>query len=89
MVQDYQVRLVGKQEWEKVVHSDTRYQHVNKDNLGFADTKHHTAYVRNTYWPLLNRYLIKHEFEHLVEGFCLLDSLIGVDVIVATAERSL
>jgi len=38
-----------------------------QEALGLADPKSNTAYVRYTSIPDLNKYLVDHEFEHLVE----------------------
>ena len=67
MAQVYQVKVVGKSEWERLRRSDPRYGDVNENTMGFADPVKRRGYVRDTYVPALNRYLINHEFEHLLE----------------------
>ena len=59
---------MNDKEFFKVAESDPRYKDVDDNNLGFADPEKHKAYVRYTSWPALNKYLITHEFEHMVEG---------------------
>lgn len=63
----YQVKVLTNKEFDKVAKSSPRYKHVDDDNLGFADPIEKTAYVRHTAFPELNKYLIEHEFEHLLE----------------------
>jgi hypothetical protein len=63
----YQVKILTNDEFEKAAASNPRYKHVDEDNLGFADPVENTAYVRLTAFPDLNKYLINHEFEHLLE----------------------
>ena len=64
----YQVNILTSKEFEKVARSNPRYKHVDEDNLGFADPVENKAYVRHTAFPELNKYLIEHEFEHLLEA---------------------
>lgn len=65
MAQRFEVQLVSPREYEKAVQSDTRYSNA-VDSLGFADPSKRKAYVRSTAWPELNKYLVNHEFEHLL-----------------------
>lgn len=68
MGKTYQVKVLSSKEFDRVARSDGRYRHVDEDNLGFADPVLKTAYVRDTAVDELNKYLINHEFEHLLEG---------------------
>lgn len=63
----YQVKILSSKEFDEVAKSSPRYKNVDGDNLGFADPQNKTAYVRYSSYPALNKYLIDHEFEHLVE----------------------
>src|SRR3990167_5048866 len=57
----YSIKILSNEEFEKLPykHSDIA--------LGLADPKSNTAYVRYSAYPELNKYLIDHEFEHLLE----------------------
>jgi hypothetical protein len=63
----YHIKVLSDKEFKKVSQSDKRYKNVDDDNLGFADPEKKIAYVRHTAWPDLNKYLVNHEFEHLIE----------------------
>lgn len=66
MPRTLQISLLTAPEWERLVTSTPRYQH-GRDSLGFADPQSNRAYIRSTVWPELNRYLIDHEVDHLLE----------------------
>mgnify|MGYP001606694090 CR=1 FL=1 len=63
----YTIKVLKDDDFAKAASSDYRYQNVNEDNDGFADPDTNTAYVRYSVYPELNKYLIEHEFEHLIE----------------------
>ena len=63
----YQIKVLSSKEFDEVAKSDPRYAMVDDDNLGFADVEKKTAYVRYSVYPQLTKYLIDHEFEHLLE----------------------
>ena len=65
-MEKYTVKIVTPKEWRRLVESNPRYQHA-EDSVGFADPQTRTGYVMNTGVHRLNRYLLNHEFEHLVE----------------------
>jgi len=58
--------VVTDKEFQRIVDSDDRYSYVNQDNLGFADPDKGVAYVRRTAHGDLDKYLVNHEFEHLL-----------------------
>ncbi len=59
-----QVHVVTPQEWSRLA----KCPHVSDDDsAGFSDPTTGQAYVRDTQLPALNRYLIQHEFDHLLE----------------------
>lgn len=62
----YTIKILTNDEFDKLPVSVTRGSYI-KDSLGFADPVTNRAFVRHTAWPELNKYLIEHEFEHLVE----------------------
>lgn len=57
----YSLRILSNDEFEALPyrHSDIA--------LGVADPKTNTAYVRYSSYPDLQKYLVNHEFDHLVE----------------------
>lgn len=62
----YTIKILSNKEFDELPNSVTRGSYI-KDSLGFADPSTNRAFVRHTAWPELNKYLIEHEFEHLVE----------------------
>src|SRR3990167_7590605 len=57
----YSIKVIKNEEFDKLP-----FKH-SSIALGVADPKTNTAYVRYSAHPELNKYLIDHEFEHLVE----------------------
>ena len=66
-MQKLEVKIVTEKEWDSLVSAGNACEHVDDESMGFADASKGKAYVRQTYWPELNKYLIQHEFEHLLE----------------------
>lgn len=62
----YTVTILSSQEFDDLPKSVTRGSDIS-DSLGFADVIKKKAYVRDTHWPELNRFLIDHELEHFME----------------------
>jgi len=58
----YQVKVLSDQEFEALPYPDM------ETSLGVADPKTNTAYVRYTGVGDIDKYLINHELEHLIEG---------------------
>jgi len=58
----YQVKVLSSEEFEKLPYPDM------ETSLGVADPKTSTAYVRYTGVDSVDKYLINHELEHLIEG---------------------
>mgnify|MGYP001610792511 FL=1 len=56
----YTFKVLGNKEFDVLDYPDAG------ESLGIADPKTNTAYIRHTAWPDLNKYLIQHEFEHLL-----------------------
>lgn len=70
VAQEFKVRIVSGKELARVARSDPRYINAAKDPddvAGFADPQKGVAYVRNTHITELNKYLVNHEFAHLLE----------------------
>src|SRR3990167_10231951 len=57
----YTIKILANDRFDELPYKDAEV------SLGLADPKKNTAYVRYTAWPELNKYLIDHEFEHLIE----------------------
>ena len=76
-MEKYTVKIVTPKEWERLIDSNPRYQHA-EDSVGFADPQTRTGYVMNTGVHHLNRYLLSHEFEHLVEAHATDEDEFGV-----------
>ena len=58
----YQVKVLSSNEFEQLPYPDM------ETSLGVADPKTSTAYVRYTGIDTVDKYLINHELEHLIEG---------------------
>lgn len=63
----YQIKVLNNEEFDEIIKSDPKYSYVDDTNLGFSDKEKGIAYVRDTEIDDLNKYLISHEFEHLLE----------------------
>ena len=58
----YNVQILSDAEFESLPYPEMEM------SLGVADPKTGTAYVRYTHSDQLNKYLVNHELEHLIEG---------------------
>ena len=58
----YNIQILSDQDFDALPYPDTEV------SLGIADPKTNTAYVRYTEHEDLNKYLVNHELEHLIEG---------------------
>ena len=58
----YKIQILSDEEFESLPYPETTV------SLGIADPKTNTAYVRYTQSDELNKYLINHELEHLIDG---------------------
>lgn len=64
MSQTFSVRVVSPPEWDRL----TKCPHMDDGTMGYADASRGKAYVRDTHVDSLNRYLVNHEFSHLLES---------------------
>ena len=58
---NYSIKILSSEEFDELPYSKVGIA------LGVADPKTNTAYIRHSAHSELNKYLIDHEFEHLVE----------------------
>lgn len=65
----YDIRVLTDKEFDNLPNSITRGSDVS-DSMGFADPYTGRAFVRYTASHNLNKYLINHELEHLVNAPC-------------------
>ena len=63
----YEIKVLNSKEFDEMAKSDKRYSFVDASNMGFADVEKNRVFVRDTGIHELNRYLINHEIDHLVE----------------------
>lgn len=63
----YEIKVLDSEQFDSVAKSDPRYSYVDGSNMGFADREKGVAYVRNSHVHDLNKYLINHELEEMVE----------------------
>lgn len=66
MARTYQVKVLDENDYVRIVKANPRYK-MAIDSLGFADPSRRMAFVRDTESEALNKYLVEHEFEHLLE----------------------
>lgn len=64
----YEIKVLSDKEFNEVAKSDKRYAYVDETNMGFADPLKGKAYVRHVNHPELQKYLINHELEELIEA---------------------
>ena len=76
-MEKYTVKIVTPKEWERLIDSNPRYVNA-EDSVGFADPQTRTGYVMNTGVHRLNRYLLSHEFDDLVEAHATDEDEFGV-----------
>ena len=57
----YSIKVLSNEEFDQLPYRRS------STSLGVADPSINTAYVRHSSYPELNKYLIDHEFEHLIE----------------------
>lgn len=62
-----EIKFLTPKEMANAKQIDWRYEHVDKDNLGFADPKKNRVYVRAGLEKELTKYLMNHELDHLFE----------------------
>src|SRR3990167_2606639 len=60
------IEVVSPAKWERLRTSGAACECV-EDSLGFADPTKQRAYVRDTAIPEVNKYLLNHELDHLLE----------------------
>lgn len=58
----YNVQILSDKEFESLPYPEM------ETSLGVADPRNRTAYVRYTQSEELNKYLVNHELEHLIDG---------------------
>lgn len=64
----YEIKVLDSEDFDKIARSDSRYGYVDDSNLGFSDRVKGVAYVRDTHIHDLNKYLINHELEELIDA---------------------
>ena len=63
----YEIKVLSSDDFDKIARSDSRYSYVDDSNMGFSDRQKGVAYVRDSNIHDLNKYLINHELEELIE----------------------
>lgn len=63
----YEIKVLSRDEFDEVSRSDPRYSYVDESNFGFADRLKGKAYVLDTKVHDLNKYLVTHELEEMME----------------------
>ena len=63
----YEIKVLDSKDFDNISKSDSRYSYVDDTNFGFSDREKSIAYVRDTKIHDLNKYLINHELEELID----------------------
>lgn len=66
MLGSYTVKVLSSGDFDNLGYEHTRGADIS-GSVGFADALNNRAYVRDTGVEQLNKYLVNHEFEHLLE----------------------
>lgn len=67
MQSNIKIKFLSEKEFSDAKSIDWRYEHVDEDNLGFADKLKNRIFVRKGLDSELTKYLINHEISHLFE----------------------
>ena len=67
MAQTFDVKVLTEKEWNTLIDTKPPCEHVDEDSWGYADPEKRLLRVRNTKVHELNKYLLSHEFNHLME----------------------
>lgn len=63
----YEIKFLSSKDFDNLPVEVTRGSDIS-DSLGFYNPYLERAYIRWTAYPELNKYLLDHEFEHMLEG---------------------
>ena len=63
----YEIKFLSNKDFDRLPKEVTRGSDIS-DSLGFYNPHLSRAYIRYTAYPELNKYLLNHEFEHMLEG---------------------
>ena len=72
-MQEYKVRFLSDFEFNNLP-----YKYVSQDDIGLADRKTRTAFVRRSGVPVLDQFVAAHEIEHLIDKYKTHDDLEGI-----------
>ena len=62
----YEIKFLSNEDFDKLPKSETNGSDIT-DSLGFYNPFTNRVFIRHTEIPSLNKYLLDHEFEHLLE----------------------
>lgn len=62
----YEIKFLSNDDFDKLPKSETNGSDIS-DSLGFYNPFTNKVFIRHTASPELNKYLLDHEFEHLLE----------------------
>lgn len=62
----YEIKFLSSNDFDNLPVSETRGSDVS-DSLGFYNPFTNRIFIRYSAYPQLNKYLLDHEFEHLIE----------------------
>lgn len=63
----YEIKFLSSEDFDNLPVEVTKGSNIS-DSLGFYNPDLGKAYIRWTAYPELNKYLLDHEFEHMIEG---------------------
>lgn len=62
----YEIKFLGSKDFDKLPKSETSGSDIS-DSLGFYNPHTNRIFIRHTAIPELDKYLLEHEFAHLIE----------------------
>ena len=62
----YDIKFLSTEDFDHLPTRETNGSDIS-DSLGFYNPFTNRVFIRHTAWPELNRYLLDHEFDHLLE----------------------
>ena len=62
----YEIKFLGSKDFDKLPKSETAGSDIS-DSMGFYNPHTNRVFIRHTAIPELDKYLLEHEFDHLLE----------------------
>lgn len=63
----YEIKFLGSKDFDKLPKTETNGSDIS-DSLGFYNPHTNRVFIRHTAIPELDKYLLEHEFDHILES---------------------